>query len=80
MRVGNFPTAKTILCVRVNKLQCTLWSCHSAPHNGRISLDAAGVRMSRPTSEGGYPGIWVDRGWRGVMVGIEGVDFTGDQP
>jgi hypothetical protein len=84
MKVGNRiapgVARRAVMAVWANKLQCSLWSDKPTPHNGWIVVEAKEVRLSRPTSEGGYPGIWVDRGWRGVMVGIEGVDFEGDQP
>jgi hypothetical protein len=43
-------------------------------------MEAEEIRLSRPTSEKGYPGIWVDRGWRRVIVGVEGVDPGGNRP
>jgi hypothetical protein len=75
MKVGITFKGKTIICVKVNKAGCSMWSMEPGPHDDWVSIDAAGVRVRRPTSDRGYPLLWVDRGWRGTIIGIEGINL-----
>jgi hypothetical protein len=78
VRIGEFPGGKTMLSVKVTKMGGSIWSHSPVPHNGWVQADEAGVRRAHSTSEPGYPGLWVDLGWRGLILGIEGIDLEGD--
>jgi hypothetical protein len=79
MKIGTFYARKTILCVRVGKLGCSVWSVHPTPYDGWVAMDAAGVVVGRPTPESGYPALLADLGWRGVRISVKGVETGGDR-